>query len=206
MIPLFNLDGTSTSPLGMPMCQNRLAVPTWSYAMEVHPPARVLEIGSYNGALATALGLHCRAIGAEMHTYDLNPCDERIVPIGRALGVQFHTGSVWDAIREIGRLIASPGVTFVLCDGGDKPRELATFAPFCKPGDVIAAHDYDAVHERDPSVPQPERFWPWTEIRKADGDRVAAAYGFDAWLQEHFDQAGWLCYRKRPLARGTVPR
>jgi hypothetical protein len=108
MIPLFNLDGNSTRPLGMAMCQNRLAVPTWSYAMEIHPPARVLEIGSYNGA------------------------------------------------------------------------------------------------ERDPSVPQPERFWPWTEIRKADGDRVAEVSWLEPWLQEHFDQAGWLTYRKRPIGRSAT--
>ncbi len=29
--------------LGLPMCQNRFAVPTWSYAMERRPPARIVR-------------------------------------------------------------------------------------------------------------------------------------------------------------------
>jgi hypothetical protein len=175
------------------MCQNRLAVPTWSYAMEQLPPARIIEIGSYNGAFATALGLHARAIGARMVTYDRNPQAENITPLGRALGVEFRVGDTWGLQAEIAHLIRSPGVSFVLCDGGDKPRELATFARHLKPGDVIGAHDYDGA---DPAVPQLERPWPWCETRLSDGERVAAAERLSPWLQEHFDFAGWLVYRK----------
>lgn len=198
MIPLYEINGHSTSPMGMPMCQNRLAVPTWSYAMEVLPPARIVEIGSYNGALATALGLHARVIGAKVVTYDINAQSESIVPIGLALGVDFRVGSCWDRQVEIGELITSPGVSFVLCDGGDKPRELETFARYCKPGDVIAAHDFDMYGDtpEEMAPPQLQRPWPWSEVRARDGRRIAEAHGLSPWMQNYFDLAGWLVYRK----------
>jgi predicted O-methyltransferase YrrM len=199
MIPLFETDGTSTCPLGLPMCQNRLAVPTWSYAMEKLPPRQIVEIGSYNGGLATALGLHARVIGAQLFTYDINAQSEAIVPIGKLLGVNFRVADVWEREAEIADIIRRPGSSFVLCDGGNKPRELATFVRYLKPGDVIAAHDYDAMHEANATTPQLERYWPFSEITRAVAEKAIAPYpDLAPWMQEHFDCAGWIVYRRRP--------
>lgn len=33
------------------------------------------------------------------------------------------------------------GVTYIFCDGGDKPRELLTFSKLLKIGDLISVHD-----------------------------------------------------------------
>lgn len=198
MIPLFNTNGVSTCPLGMPMSQNRLAVPFWSYAMEMLPPKRIIELGTGDGGLATALGLHARIIGATVVTYDRARPNERIAPTGRLLGVDFRTvADLWRHEAEIAKLIAAPGRTFMLCDGGDKPRELATFARYLKSGDVIAAHDYDADHARDPAIPNESRSWPWSEITAMQGAAVAAEHGLVPFLQAHFDHIGWLAYQKR---------
>ncbi len=198
-IPYYNTDGTSTCPLGFAMSQNRMAVPTWSHAFEIHPPRRVLELGTAGGGLTTALAVHAWNLEprAEVHTWDLCRPNEKYAPLAAFLGVQFHVADIWESEAEIRRLIASPGVTYLLCDGGDKARELATFASSCKPGDIIAAHDYNAVHERDPSVPPSDRPWQWCEIRKAHGDVVAAANNLEPWRQEAFDDAGWMAFRKR---------
>ncbi len=179
------------APLGMAMNQNRLAVPTWSYAMETYPPARIVEIGTYNGGFTLALGVHAHHLGARVVTYDVSRApDERFAALAAFLRVEFRTASVWDVESEIAELIASPGVTYVLCDGGDKRRELACFARYCKPGDVIAAHDYHTPGSQN-------AWWGSSEIRDEDGAAVAAAHGLEPWLQEHFDTAAWLTYRKR---------
>ena len=180
----------SARPLGLPMCQNRLAVPTWSYAIERHPPARIVEIGTYSGGLTVALGVHAWRIGARVVSYDVAAPDESLADLSRLLGIEFRRADVFSAEAEIGELIASPGVTYVLCDGGDKRRELATFARYCKPGDVIGAHDY--------AVGQADTWWGWDEIRQEDGASVAAAHDLAPWLQEHFDTAAWLVYRRTP--------
>lgn len=164
--------------------------------MEVLPPARIIELGTWNGGFTCALALHARMIGSPVVTYDMMLPDERIAPIARDLGVEFVTGDMWPRTTEIGGAISSPGVTFVLCDGGNKLRELDTFATFCKPGDVIASHDYDAAHEIDPGRPSLDRWWPWSEITQQSMRPIADKHGLQPWLQEHFDMAGWLVFRK----------
>lgn len=37
----------------------------------------------------------------------------------------------------------SAGPALVYCDGGDKPKEFGLYAPVIRPGDFIAAHDWD---------------------------------------------------------------
>jgi hypothetical protein len=40
------------------------------------------------------------------------------------------------------RLAAMPGPLLLICDNGDKPRELALYAPGLRVGDCIVTHDY----------------------------------------------------------------
>lgn len=177
--------------MGLPMCQNRLAIPTWSYAMERHPPARIVELGTYAGGFVTALAVHAHQIGTRVVTYDRSSPNERVIPLGRFLGVDYRwPRDIWACEAEIGALVREPGSTFLLCDGGDKRRELATFARYLKPGDVIAAHDY---HVRDSH----NAWWGWGEINLEDGAAVAAVHDLEPFLQEHFDMAAWLAYRRR---------
>ncbi len=159
--------------------------------MERYPPARIVEIGTCNGGFTIALGIHAYRIGAHVSTYDVSIApDERFVELATFLGIRFRTADVWTVEAEIAGLIAAPGVSYVLCDGGNKRRELATFARYCKPGDVIGAHDYHAPGSEN-------AWWGWSEIGLEDGAAVAASHDLEPWLQDHFDTAAWLVYRKR---------
>lgn len=195
IIPPYEVSGAPACPLGLPMCQNRMAVPTWSYAMEVHPPARIIELGTYSGGFTVAIGVHAHQIGARVVTFDRARPDERLAEIARFLGIEFRTGDLWAVQRDIAQLIEEPGTSYVLCDGGDKRRELATFACHLKPGDVIAAHDY-AV---DDGTGYQNAWWGWGEIDLEDGRAAALACDLEPWMQDHFDTAAWLAYRKRGL-------
>lgn len=207
MIPLFSRVGTAAEPFGMPMGQNRLAIPTWSYAMEVLPPARIIELGSWNGAFITMLAVHAWNLSprAKVVTYDRHSgIDERIRPLSNFLGVEYRgRQDLFQCEKEIADLIQQPGITYLLCDNGDKPRELMTFAPYLKPGDVIGAHDYNLALEHPDRVnlsllPEGETaYWAWSETREADGERAAAANDLEPWRQDDFDVAAWLVYRKR---------
>ena len=212
MIPLFNTDGSSTCPLGLAMCQNRMAVPTWSYAMEVLPPARIVELGTYSGGLTIALAVHAWNLvpRATVTSYDqmVTP-REQYAPLGAFLGINFRGGvDIWACEAEIAALIAQPGTSYVLCDGGNKPRELMMFSRYLKPGDVIAGHDYCAAdpapeHQRDPARTTEIMgqaswpWWPWGELSATDGAAAATTHDLEPWMQPDFDMAGWLTYRKR---------
>jgi len=205
-IPLFNMNGESTMILGFAMNQNRLAVPTWSWAMEKYQPVRILELGSYNGGLATALGVHAwnlgrhapDGIGCKVITYDrMVAPDQRFAPLSAFLGIEFRQCDLYapETVAEIIELVRSPGRTFLLCDGGDKKLEVNTYAPHLKPGDVIAGHDYNALAYAA-EIPDAEKWWPWTELRKDDVAEIVTAAGLVPFHQEHFDLAGWLAYTK----------
>ena len=199
-IPLWDMGSPASAPFGLPMCQNRAAIPTWSFAMERLPPARIIEIGTYSGGFITALALHAWWLRAAIYTYDIAAPHERVAPLARSLGVQFITADVFERQNVIADTIRRPGTCFVLCDGGNKPRELETFAAALKPGDVIAAHDYVPL-----DGPQGDQvYWPCGEITKEHGDRVAQANNLEPWMQEHFDLAAWLVYRKRSSSTSGV--
>ena len=191
--------GTSEAarPFGMPMCQNRLSIPTWSYAMEVRPPARVVEIGTYSGGFTCGIGVHASRIRARVVSYDVGTPDESLLDLARHLGIEFRQGDVWERETEIAALIAEPGISFVLCDGGNKRRELRDFGRYLKPGDVIAAHDYAA----DDGTGYENRWWGWGEIWRPQGDETARELGLVPWMQDYFDTAAWLCYERPVLPR-----
>jgi len=189
------------------MGQSRLALPFWSYAMEILPPARIIELGTWSGAFITMLAVHASNLTprARVVTYDRHAgIQDPVKPLADLVGVEYR--QVDDLFRhenEIGLLVQRPGTTYLLCDGGDKPRELATFARYLKPGDLIAAHDYDVAGEHPERVnpaflpPGEATYWGWAETREADGARVAAEHDLEPWHQDDFDIVAWLVYRKR---------
>lgn len=190
MIPLYELEGKPWTTLGFGMSQNRLAIPTWSYGMEKYPPKTIVEIGTNNGGFTCVLGLHAWRIGARIHTYDL--CESPSLefrPLSAILPIEFNQGDCFDpAVKaKIASQIQKPGITYVLCDGGNKPREFIEFSEFIKSGDVIAAHDF-CVAGTD--------WWPWREITVESVQAAIEAHGLKPFFQDYFDQAGWLAFVK----------
>jgi cephalosporin hydroxylase len=104
----------------------------------------VLEVGVEHGGLASLLrayggytGLVYRGIDitlAPLHTVvrerDASAIDQR---------------DAWDAatVVEMGQWLGeNPAPALIICDGGDKPRELHLYAPLLRDGDVMLGHDY----------------------------------------------------------------
>lgn len=188
MIPLYNPQGPQYV-LGMPCAQNRLALPTWSYAFEMHRPARIIEIGSGTGGFTIGLAIASRSYKTCVFSIDQTEApSEEFKTLAIDLEIRFIKADILSegTTEFIGNLTELPGTTYVLCDGGDKLRELETFSKFLKPGDVIGAHDYFTTHE----------FWTWTEIQESDARVVAKENNLERWMADVFAAAAWLVYRK----------
>lgn len=98
----------------------------------------IVEVGTGRGAFALWISLNKKP-DATFVTFDVKP---HLMPdLSRATVVQ---SNVFDTqtFSEVTVLMQRPGRLLFLCDGGDKEKELAHFAPFLKSGDVIMAHDY----------------------------------------------------------------
>lgn len=186
MIPLYNPDGPQTV-LGLPCAQNVLALPTWEYAFGLHPPKRILEIGSGTGAFTYALK---QVAGPDVGVWSW---DVTKAPT-QGLEKRFKEHPFFyneDALGEtalalIHTILDQPGTCYVLCDGPNKLKEFQTFAPMLKPGDIIGAHDFMLD----------EKYWGWTEIRLHQTEPLAREIGLEIWMLEVFGCAGWLVYKK----------
>lgn len=190
MIPLYNMDGSPAKPMGFPMCQNRISPAVWGYAMEMYPPKQIVEIGTLNGAFTTALAFHSWLSKCKVYSFDLCVCpNEDWKALSAFLGIEFIRKDVFDNVDTVKSLVQRPGTSYLLCDGGNKRREFNLFAPFIKPGDVIAAHDY--------CCGDPEEWWPWQEIQLKDVQETVTSLGLVPFMQDYLDTAGWLAF-KRP--------
>lgn len=58
-------------------------------------------------------------------------------------------------IARVQAEIAGHQRALIFCDGGDKPRDLRTYAPILRPGDVLMAHDYHNEYGDDALVGLP---------------------------------------------------
>jgi len=96
------------------------------------------EIGAHVGGLASAVLFRnhfhpFRYVGFEV---DGTHLDDNVVE-----HCLIHVQDVFEDVNRIWRLAKSQR-TFLYCDGGNKIKEMRTFAPFLEPGDIIACHDY----------------------------------------------------------------
>lgn len=197
LFPLWNYDnegrnvGGPVCPLGFITNQNRMALPTWSYAMEMYPPARIVEIGAYNGGFTCALAIHAHNINAQVYSFDRQEIPgDKYRAIGAYLGICWYVMDCFspEAVQIIKGLIQMPGVTYLLCDGGNKAEEMKTFGPMLKPGDVIGGHDYFIEPRHD--------WWGFSELRKEMVSGLVDECSLEPFMQEYFDVAAWLVYRR----------
>jgi hypothetical protein len=94
--------------------------------------------------------------------------------------------------EEVINFVQSPGVTIVLCDGGDKIREFNLISNFLKSGDYILAHDY----AENSDVFQNEVFmklWNWHEISEHNIIEACDRNNLIDFKRDVFTKAVWVC-------------
>jgi len=194
MIPAFDVDAPHCRFLGFPMQQNRFTVPAWSYLIERLRPKQFVEIGCWKGGLSCALAVAMSNFGGNVFCYDSGTFDKDLQKWLDILPVEFVSLDVFSdaGTRVVASKIVQAGTSIVLCDNGNKPREFSIFAPFLKPGDIIAAHDFAY-----------QDLWPWTEITEKQIERICAMHKLHPFMQDVFAPAGWLVKRKE--IRGEWP-
>ena len=117
----------------------------WVYErlLAAHRLFWIVEIGSGTGALSLFWALHGFLRRIPVTSFDrLDVCHHRTrKAYGRLQGRMFQEDVFGETatarIRAIVR--ARPGLLF--CDGGDKVREVKTFAPMAARGSIVVAHD-----------------------------------------------------------------
>lgn len=96
--------------------------------------AAIVELGTSRGGFSRYLWAQAATRGMRFVTYD------RERPVNPPPG--FHQADVFTDAGWIAHDFHQDGPTLLFCDNGDKPRELATYAPYLAAGDVVVVHDW----------------------------------------------------------------
>ena len=168
----------------------------YSFIKEVRP-SRILEIGTSLGGFTRFLNEVCKNlnVGCNILTYDIYERQEYDVLISEGIDLRIENvfNELYTTLNEgVIDFIQNPGVTIVLCDGGDKVREFNLISDYLKSGDYILAHDYAENTE----VFQKEVFmksWNWHEISEHNITEACDKNNLIDYKREIFTEAVWVC-------------
>lgn len=192
--PLYNLTGPSNVNInGLEMAQNLIAPAAWCLAILKHKPTMVIEIGTSKGGLSSLISGCIKEIGSEFHTFDVHSDgDYNQYPLhGNST---FHKMDCFSGqgLEFIKILIQKEGRCFVLCDGGNKPREFNEFSKYLKSGDVIACHDWcdESIKNYSPL------YWGWAEVHSDQVGPACKKHSLVKFEPAWFDWSAWFVRQK----------
>ena len=161
----------NTRILGGGASQNFSAFKLLEHYIAHEAPQYVVEIGSQKGGLSVYLGtIACTTEQFLFHTFDISKKDwycregegvghwfekmESICPFCKSfesdIFSEFSLNIILENIKKY--------KTLIICDGGDKPKEISAYSTLLKSGDMIMAHDFGHEifdHHIDYSILQP---------------------------------------------------
>lgn len=125
----------------------------------------IVEIGTGRGGMSLMLALWAKVNGIPFWTIEVKSyLTDEVMSVLWHLGANIVQGDVFTGPGErILRECEVHGTGFLFCDGGNKPRELATFAPMAPPDTLIAVHDFgtETKGRHVSAVPYVEYYEPW---------------------------------------------
>jgi predicted O-methyltransferase YrrM len=187
---------------GAKMAQNELVMPMFRILLsKISTPLRIIELGTYQGALTWFL-YQVAPKGTDIRTFDVKEQVPVLMRSGfKKAGILYSNTDVFltygrheEPVLE--RLLRDTSVTtMLLCDNGNKVKEVNTFAPFMKKGDIIMCHDY-AFSAQESHDELYGRYWNHCEVRYDQIGETLQEQSFEEYERELTKYAAWGCFRK----------
>lgn len=156
---------------------------------------RVIEIGTARGGLSIFLSLCCFMGEMDFYTFDIEVRHRvKVEKLLHRLGSKYKRLNVFrdKGTAEIKSLIELEGRTLLLCDGGDKKKEIQVFSSSLKVGDVIMGHDY--FHSRKHFNQQSR--WKDCELVWDHIENSAIEHNLKPVYMSAFSKVFWVCLMK----------
>jgi len=155
-------------PIGVSCSLTWLDLGAIAHILQLARIRLVVEVGVEHGGLAAYLASYCHYTGCQYKGIDitLNPLHPTVRE--DMAGVQIEERDAWiaETVERVGQWVAAAsGSVLIICDGGDKPKELKLYAPLLRMGDVLIGHDYgneygdEAIADMPPAVVQQRADW-----------------------------------------------
>lgn len=128
-------DNVNNTFVGVPMLQRWADLALWEFVLNRHPELRgIAELGTYFGGMSRWLIAQADNRGMRFVTFD-----QDVAPPSPRCFQQLDLRDPRSP-ATVRSFLPVPGI--LLCDDGDKPWELATFAPILEPGELLVVHDW----------------------------------------------------------------
>ena len=151
---------------------------------KVDKPDKILELGTGCGALA--MFFRDELPDVPIITVDISawPCYDYMFS---KADIDFRMED-YRTDPSLIEFVKADGKTFIICDNGNKPQEVAYFAPHMKQGDVIMAHDY---------VGYPDHYeWGASEITDQSVAEAVRECNLKPYQYDTMGKVVWLSLRK----------
>lgn len=108
----------------------------WEVLLNERPSANaIVELGTWEGGFSRYLAAQADGRGMLFRTYDI-VTPKRPVPGFQKIDIYADAESIGDFLERYDPLL-------LLCDGGNKPRELQTFSWYLSPDSLLVVHDWN---------------------------------------------------------------
>ncbi len=170
-----------TEFVGQPMGTNYYVFTVISEILKMCEVESIIEIGTYHGALSLYLGMWARRLGVPCVTFDIVNLHKGVEDLFDLLGIHYLEMDVFsDEAREAVVNVAHNEPAYLICDGGDKPKELATYLPLVPVGSVVSVHDWmteitSVEHEEIPVEQLLQERWQAHDARFATIRKIGHA-------------------------------
>lgn len=157
-LEIYNTDISSIrcTFLGRPMTQTFAVLHIFEKLFLKYNFKRIVEFGTWRGALSLYFLLYCLGEKAEFVTYDTKKFNsyfdnnkKDILHEVLSFGKHFRQKDIFEHEEEIKSIIQKEGRTIIYCDNGDKIREFNMFVPHLKKDDIIGVHDWNKEIQLD---------------------------------------------------------
>ena len=153
------------------------------YFAKAITPDRIIELGTGSGEFTNIIYNLRKQINDK---FDFITIDNLKYFIELPPDVTFHELDIFNNIESIGNMIKENSL--ILCDNGDKIKEVSLLYPYLKSNCVIMAHDYFLSLEDFKANIKLPRCWEHCEITFDDVKHLDLQFYFDEIMKEGF----WL--------------
>ena len=120
---------------GVPAAQVVQDYYLWEWLLNDTPACRgIVELGTWEGGFALYLAAQARSRGLSFRTYDITAPGHEIPG--------FVQLDIFREAEQIGEYLREQDPVIVLCDGGNKARELKTFSRYVTSESLLVVHDW----------------------------------------------------------------